>query len=126
MNVTAFSLLFLFLAGAVIAGAIIGLSALLGKPVRTKAHKIPYECGLDPVGTVRPRTPINFFLIAVLFIIFDVEIVFLYPWAVVFRDFVIKGDGFLMFFEMIVFVGILFLGLLYVWKRGALEWEEKS
>lgn len=103
---------------------IIGLSALIGKSRPEPGRTIPYECGLDPVGKQRPRLSVRFFLVAVLFILFDVEVVFLYPWAVTFREFVAEGQGKLMFIEMMVFMGILGLGLIYVWGRGALEWEE--
>ena len=82
---------------------------------------MPYECGLDPVGNARMRFPVKFFIIAMLFILFDVEAVFLYPWAIVFRQFN-QFKGFV-FLEMAVFIGILLVGFIYVWKKGALEWE---
>lgn len=84
---------------------------------------IPYECGLDPIGTPRERFSIKFYLVAMLFILFDIEIVFLYPWAKLFGSFKAAGMGPLIFGEMVVFLGVLGLGLVYVWRRGALEWE---
>ena len=82
---------------------------------------MPYESGVDPVGETRIRFSIRFFLIALLFIIFDIEIVFLYPWAVVFGDFLSYGP--FIFFEMVIFLAILVFGFVYVWRNGALEWE---
>lgn len=80
-----------------------------------------YESGVAPIGGARLRFSIKFYLIAMLFIIFDVEIVFLYPWAVVFRDF-LEG-GLTIFIEMVVFLAILLLGYIYAWKKGGLTWE---
>jgi NADH-quinone oxidoreductase subunit A len=97
------------------------LSAVLG-PKRPSPQKLsPYECGVTPIGSARERFPIKFYLIAMLFIIFDIETVFLYPWAVSYL-----GSGNLMLFnlgEMAVFVALLFVGYIYVWRRGAFEWE---
>ena len=76
-----------------------------------------YECGVPPSGEARGRTPIRFYLLAVLFVIFDVEVIFLFPWAVRFR-----GLGGLGFAAMLVFLGIRLLGYAYAWKKGALEW----
>jgi NADH-quinone oxidoreductase subunit A len=97
---------------------IIGLSTLLVKRKSTVQKHMPYECGVDPIGSARRRFSVRFFLIAVLFIIFDIEIVFLYPWAVIFRELRIFG-----LVEMAIFILILFIGLVYVWRRGALEWQ---
>ena len=79
---------------------------------------MPYECGLDPVGEPRRRFSIRFYVIAMLFILFDIEAIFLYPWAVIFKDLKIFG-----FMEMLVFIVILLVGFAYAWKKGALEWE---
>lgn len=124
MSIDGFSLLFLFLLAAGASAAIVGLSVIIGRRKGPKERSIPYECGLDPVGKPRTRASLKFFLVAVLFIIFDVEVVFLYPWAIVFKDFVKQGQGTLMFMEMAVFLGVLALGFIYVWGRGALEWEK--
>jgi len=97
------------------------LSYLVGRRIYNKEKLSPYECGVPPVSSARLRFPIKFYLIAMLFIIFDIEIVFLYPWAVVFRE--LKVLGSFAFIEMIVFIIILLIGFVYVWKRKALEWE---
>ncbi|MDA0746336.1 MAG: NADH-quinone oxidoreductase subunit A [bacterium] len=81
----------------------------------------PYESGVPPVGDARLRVSVKFYLVAMLFIIFDIEVVFLYPWAVVFRELLAQGS--FIFTEMVVFLGVLMLGLLYVWRKGGLEWD---
>lgn len=95
---------------------------LIGPRINNPVKMMPYESGVDPVGETRIRFSIRFFLIALLFIIFDIEIVFLYPWAVVFKDFLSTSGAFI-FFEMVVFLAILVFGFVYVWRNGALEWE---
>ena len=95
--------------------------AIAGKsgPRQPSQRKMtPFECGVETVGEVRHRFSVKFFLVALLFIIFDIEAVFVYPWAVLFRELGIFG-----FIEMSIFLLILLLGLFYVWKKGALEWE---
>jgi len=97
-------------------------SYLVGQHKPTPSKMAPYECGVTTVGTSRRRIPIRYYLVAMLFLLFDIEIVFIYPWAVVFRD--LKASlGILIFFEMLVFIGILIIAYVYIWKRGALEWE---
>ncbi|MDX1664705.1 MAG: NADH-quinone oxidoreductase subunit A [Candidatus Promineifilaceae bacterium] len=94
------------------------LSLSLG-PKRPTARKAsPYESGMTPIGAAQRRLPVKFYLVAVLFILFDIEIIFLLPWAVSFRHLGIFG-----LIEILVFVTILTLGLVWVWKKGALEWE---
>lgn len=104
---------------AFLALALTGLAAVLG-PKRPSAVKgAPFECGSEPSpGDPHQRFAVKFYVVALLFIVFDVETVFLYPWAVLFRDL-----GWFGFVEMAIFVAVLALGLLYVWKKGALEWE---
>jgi len=85
----------------------------------TDAKLEPYESGMRPTGTARERFSIQFYLVAMLFLLFDVEAIFLFPWAVVYRDLAIFG-----FFEMLIFIAIVLAGFLYVWKKGALEWEK--
>ena len=97
------------------------LSHFIGPKIPNTVKMMPYESGVDPVGETRIRFSSRFFLIALLFIIFDIEIVFLYPWAVVFGDFLSYGP--FIFFEMVVFLSILVFGFVYVWRNGALEWE---
>jgi len=104
-----------------VSAALVFLSFLLGPRRPTPQKEAPYECGVTPIGSARERFPIKFYLIAMLFIVFDIETVFLYPWAVTYRS-----SGSMMLFnlgEMAVFVAILFVGYFYVWKRGAFEWE---
>ena len=85
----------------------------------TKAKLEPYESGMQPVGTARERFSIQFYLVAMLFLLFDVEAIFLFPWAVVYRDLAFFG-----FIEMMVFVLVVLAGFVYVWKKGALDWEK--
>ncbi len=104
-----------------VSAALVFLSHLLGPRRPSPQKDAPYECGVTPIGSARERFPIKFYLVAMLFIIFDIETVFLYPWAVTFR-----ASGSMMLFnlcEMAVFIAILFVGYFYVWKRGAFEWE---
>lgn len=116
-------LLVLFAVAGALGGGLLLLSHILG-PQRKKANKsLSYECGLDPVGSARQRFSVKFYLIAMLFILFDVEVVFLYPWAVLFRDYIKSGFGSFVFVEMAVFLGVLVVGLVYVYGRKALEWE---
>lgn len=111
--------IFLFLVvNVAVAALIIMLSTLLAKMRPTAQKLLPYECGMDPFGSARKRFSVKFFLIAMLFIIFDIEAVFLYPWAVVFKDLRFFG-----LMEMVIFIAILLLGLFYAWRKGALEWE---
>ncbi|MBI5167706.1 MAG: NADH-quinone oxidoreductase subunit A [candidate division NC10 bacterium] len=94
------------------------MSSIFGPKRPTPEKLSPYECGITPVGTARERFSVKFYLIAMLFIVFDIEIVFLYPWAVVFRQLRLFG-----LIEMAIFILILCIGLCYAWKKGGLEWE---
>lgn len=118
-----FPLLVLFAIGVALSGGFVLLSNFLGKRRPTPEKMTPYECGIDPVGTPRERFSIKFYLVAMLFILFDIEVVFLYPWAKLFKVFKLEGQGGLIFGEMVVFLSILGLGLVYCWRRGALDWE---
>ena len=105
------------------AASALGLSVLLGKigrPNRTKDS--PYECGMVPQGETQPRFAVKFYLIAMLFILFDLEIVFMYPWAVVFRD-MIKQNS-IIFWSMLSFVSILMVGYVYALRKGILDWKK--
>ena len=104
-------------AGALVA-TLAGLGKLLGPRRSTPIKGDAFECGNPPSGSARERFPVKFYMTAILFIVFDVEVVFLYPWAVVFRQL-----GWFGFAEMIVFVAVLAIALVYVWRKGALEWE---
>ncbi len=110
-------LIMLFLAAATAAGMIVATS-LLG-PKKHFAEKMQvFECGENPIVSSKIRFSVKFYLVALFFVLFDVETVFLYPWAVLFRELGLFG-----FVEMTIFVAVLGIGLIYVWKRGALEWE---
>jgi len=99
------------------------MSSLIGQKKPSEVKLSPYECGCEPVGSARERFSIKFYIIAMLFILFDIEAVFLYPWAVIFKKFIRAGNGAFILMEMLVFIVILFVGYIYIWKKGALEWE---
>ena len=98
------------------------VSHLLGRPRPTAAKSEVYECGMPPIGTARERFPIKFYLVCMLFILFDVDAAFLYPWALTFQEFVARGAGGYLLAEMGVFLGLLGGGFVYVWRVGALDW----
>src|SRR5207237_4817993 len=112
------SLIHLWLA-SVVAGAIVLLSWIIGYRKPTRAKLSPYECGMTPVGDARERFSVKFYLVAMMFILFDVEAVFLYPWAVILRDLKMFG-----FWEMLVYIGIVLVGFVYIWKKGVLDWGQ--
>lgn len=101
----------------------IGLGELFGPKKKSEQKSMPYESGMQPYGPGTRRMPVRFYLVAVLFILFDIEVVFLLPWAIVFREFIKEGLGLFILAEMIVFIVILLVGYVYAWKKGALEWE---
>ncbi len=109
---------FLIILGMGVALAMLALSLFIGPKNPTKVKQAPFECGTESVGTTRQRFSVRFYLVALLFIIFDIEVVFLYPWAVLYRQLGMFG-----LVEMLVFMAILAVGLAYVWRKGALEWE---
>lgn len=101
----------------------LGMSVLLGKKGRSNPIKeTPYECGMLPVGEGSPRFSIKFYVLAMLFVIFDIEVVFLYPWAVQFRELI--QDGPMAFWSICGFVGILAVAYVYALKKGALNWSQ--
>lgn len=102
---------------------IVILGHILGPRRDTKLKLMPYESGMNPVGAAIRRMPVRYYLVAVLFILFDIEVVFFLPWAVVFNEFVQGGLGIFILVEMFVFIGILLVGYVYAWKKDALEWE---
>ncbi len=118
-------LILLVLAGAVSGGMLL-LAHWLGKAGRrTAAKDMAYECGMVPVGGGSTRLAVKFYLVAMLFILFDIEVVFLYPWAVVFRELLREAaTANLIFWAMVSFLGVLFAGYLYAWRKGALDWHE--
>jgi NADH-quinone oxidoreductase subunit A len=118
--------LLMFVVAAGFAVTFIGLSQLIGQRKRTRTKLMPYECGKDPVGSARERFSVKFYLIAMLFILFDIEVIFLVPWAVVFKRLSTPEYGLsnLVYFEMLIFIALLAAGLIYVIKKGALDWTE--
>ena len=102
----------------VVALIAIGLGTIFGPKKESAAKSMPYESGMNPYGEGTRRMPIRFYLIAVLFILFDIDVVFFLPWAIVFRQLGLFG-----LIEMVIFIVILFVGYVYAWKKGALEWE---
>ncbi len=106
-----------------LASVLVGLSWILGPKKPSAAKLAPYECGVTPVGSARERFPVKFYLIAMLFIVFDIETVFLYPWAVSFTRWNSHALQVFSLMEMVVFIIILFVGYIYVWQKGAFEWE---
>lgn len=117
------SLLMLFAVAGLMGGTILVLSHLLGPRKKGVEKGMSYECGINSGKGSRERLSVKFYLVAMLFILFDVEVVFLYPWAVLYRDFIRAGSGLFVLIEMLVFLGILVVGLLYIYGRKALRWE---
>ncbi len=99
-------------------GVLVVLSGLIGERKATRQKMLPYECGMDPIGTLEIHFPVKFYVLAMIFIIFDIETVFLYPWGVIFRDL-----GWFGFVEMLIFTAVLLIGLVYLYRKGALEWD---
>ena len=105
-----------------LAVAMLFVSALTSKKAKSNSAKnTAYECGLPPLSGAHARFSVKFYLIAMLFILFDIEVVFLYPWAVVYKE--MLHEGMTIFFSMLSFLGILFIGFLYAAKKGALDWK---
>ena len=102
-----------------VAGALTSLSYLLGKRTTGPVKDSPYECGMEAIGDARGRVSVKYYLVAIVFILFDIEAIFLYPWAVVYRE--LKMFAFV---EMLLFIVLVLAGFLYVWKKGALNWSE--
>lgn len=111
-------ILILFLVAAFVAVFVITLSSLLGPRQSTDRKLNPYESGMEPIGSAIRRVPVKFYLVAMLFILFDIEVIFFFPFAVVFRQLGIFG-----LIEMGVFMLILLAGYIYIWKRGAFRWD---
>lgn len=111
-------LLIHLIAAALVAGALVTLSSLVGwrRPSRVKQQA--YECGITPTGDAREPFDVKFYLVAMVFILFDIEAIFLYPWAYVFRALSWRG-----FEEMMLYIGLLLAGYIYLWKKGALDWN---
>jgi NADH-quinone oxidoreductase subunit A len=113
------------LAALAVAGGMVGASYFIGKHKNSRTKLGAYECGMDPVGDARGRFSVRFYMVAMLFILFDVEAVFMLPWAVIFRRLPgLTGSKMFGFYEMLVYLGFVAVGLFYVWKKGILTWAE--
>ena len=113
------SILFMILLGVGFGAGSVFLSRLLGPSRPTPEKLAPYECGMPPVGDARERHSVKFYLVAMIFLLFDIEVAFLYPWAMALRD--LRWTGFI---QVLVFVAILVVGYAYVWRKGALNWDK--
>lgn len=114
----AIALMVTFVLAALVCGMLLSLSRFVGPRRPTRVKSAPFECGMDQLAQPQGHIPVSFSLIAMLFIIFDIEVAFLFPWAVIFRQL-----GWVGLVQVLFFLAVLTLGLLYAWKRGALEWE---
>jgi NADH-quinone oxidoreductase subunit A len=122
-HLTAYApLLMQIVAAAGIATGMIVLSAILGQRKFSRVKMQAYECGVTPTGDAQHRFSVKFYLVAMLFILFDVEAIFLIPWAVVYRE-LTQRFGIFGFGEMIVYLGIVLVGFFYIWKKGVLDWN---
>jgi NADH-quinone oxidoreductase subunit A len=121
-------ILLMFIVAAGFAVGNILLSQFVGQRKRTRTKLMPYECGKDPVGSARERFSVKFYLIAMIFILFDIEVIFLVPWAVVFKSLASQGAEMRLFvyLEMMIFVALLLVGYIYVVKKGAFDWGDRA
>lgn len=111
-------LLLMFVLAAGLAGALIVASALFGRHKPSPEKDQPYECGIRPTGDARGPFSVHFYMVGLIFILFDIEAIFLYPWALVYHDLKVFG-----FVEMLLYIIILLVGYIYLWKKGALDWN---
>jgi NADH-quinone oxidoreductase subunit A len=120
-------ILFVFIIATGLAAIIILMPQLMARRRPTKAKLMPYECGVEPVGTARERQSVKFYMVAMAFLLFDIEAIFLIPWAVVFpqvlKDPAYSSLKYVFYGEMMVFMVVLLIGLVYVWRKGILEWN---
>jgi NADH-quinone oxidoreductase subunit A len=121
-------ILLVFVVAAGFAVTNVFISQFIGQRKRTRTKMMPYECGIDPVGSAHERFSVKFYLIAMIFILFDIEVIFLVPWAVVFKTLAGPAYGLrnLVYSEMMLFIVLLAAGLLYVIKKGAFDWGERA
>jgi NADH-quinone oxidoreductase subunit A len=115
------SILIMIALGFVFGGIMVGLGVLLGPRKPTPEKLAPYECGMPPVGDARERQSVKFYLVAMIFLLFDIEVAFLYPWAMALRDLGWPG-----FVQVLLFMLLLLTGYIYVWRKGALDWGAES
>ncbi|GAC1400356.1 MAG: NADH-quinone oxidoreductase subunit A [Pyrinomonadaceae bacterium] len=121
-----FPILIMFVVAVGFAASQVLISQLFGQRRRTPTKQMPYECGKDPVGSARERFSVKFYLIAMIFVLFDIELIFMTPWAVVFRQFRDAGHGGFIYAEMMTFVVLLLIGYIYVWKKGLFDWGQRA
>ena len=112
------ALLLMFILACGLAGVLVAASQIVGRHKRTREKDQPYECGIRPTGDAREPFSVQFYMVALLFILFDIEAIFLYPWALVYHD--LKMFGFV---EMLLYIIILLAGYIFLWKKGALDWN---
>ena len=117
-------LLQLLIAAAIGTGMIV-LSAILGHRKYSRVKMQAYECGITPTGDAQHRFSVKFYLVAMLFILFDVEAIFLIPWAVVYKT-LLKDYGLFGLWEMLIYIGIVLVGFIYIWKKGVLDWSVRD
>ena len=110
-------LIIMFLIAVLLPFALLGASRLVQRRVYGRDKLLPYECGVDPIGDARERFSVRFYIVAMLFLVFDVETIFLFPWAIIYDKLALFG-----LVEMLIFIGILVVGYYYAWRKGALEW----
>jgi NADH-quinone oxidoreductase subunit A len=115
------SIIFMIALGLLFAVPSVVLSKLLGPRKPTPEKLAPYECGMPPVGDARERMSVKFYLVAMIFLLFDIEVAFLYPWAMALRDLGWPG-----FVQVVLFMALLLAGYVYVWRKGALDWGEEK
>jgi NADH-quinone oxidoreductase subunit A len=115
-------IIFIFATG--LAFVLVLAPRLLGAHRPTAEKQMPYECGKDPIGSARERFSVKFYLVAMIFILFDIEAVFLIPWGVVFKDLAAQVSRWFVFTEMMIFIAVLLAGYVYAWKKGAFDWNK--
>ncbi len=115
------SILLMIVLGAGFGLVMVGLSHVLGPKKPTPEKLAPYECGMPAVGDARERQSVKFYLVAMIFLLFDIEVAFLYPWAMALRDLGWPG-----FVQVVIFMTLLLFGYIYVWRKGALDWGRES
>jgi NADH-quinone oxidoreductase subunit A len=116
----------MFLVAVGFAAGNVLLSQLVGQHKATRTKTMPYECGKDPVGSARERFSVKFYLVAMIFILFDIELIFMLPWAVVFKSFATNNLGTLIYVEMMTFVLLLLVGYVYILKKGLFDWGQRA
>jgi NADH-quinone oxidoreductase subunit A len=115
------SILIMIAVGFAFGGVMVGLGVILGPKKPTPEKLAPYECGMPPVGDARERQSVKFYLVAMIFLLFDIEVAFLYPWAMALRDLGWPG-----FVQVTLFMALLLTGYIYVWRKGALDWGARD